>query len=175
MTQNFKLVPMEPTDEDEMEIAACKVFIRQYENGTPMYLSPHNAIAVFEDMLSAAPDVAGEPVAYAEQDNIDMKSYNDLSFSYPVSTKPTENRTAPLYANPQLSRTAELEDKVKRLSEMLLRIMGHTVIQVVACNGLKCREPVCESCSFDAEEAAQKAANDVGEARALLAEIGGGV
>lgn len=41
-----------------------------------------------------------EAVAYAEQDNVDMQSYDDLNFSYPVSTKLTENRTVPLYTRP---------------------------------------------------------------------------
>lgn len=49
-------------------------------------------------LIDEAPEV--EPVCFAEQDNIDMSGYDNLSFSYPVSTKSTENRTAPLYVTP---------------------------------------------------------------------------
>jgi hypothetical protein len=57
----------------------------------------HAAIDAYESALAEQDD---EAVAYAEQDNVDMQSYDDLNFSYPVSTKLTENRTVPLYTRP---------------------------------------------------------------------------
>lgn len=42
-------------------------------------------------------------------------------------------------------------------------LVNHTRDAVVACNGLKCREPNCESCcGEDAHEYIQKAWNEVG-------------
>jgi hypothetical protein len=54
----------------------------------------------------------------------------------------------------------QLEDSQKRekmLREAILGIMPWVVTEVIACNGLKCRQAVCESCSSGAQENAQKA------------------
>ncbi len=67
----------------------------------------------------------------------------------------------------------QLEDsrkRVKTLREAIAGLMPWVVTQVVACNGLKCRELVCESCSFDAEENAQKACDSYSAASEALAD-----
>lgn len=62
----------------------------------------------------------------------------------------------------------ELAAQVEVMREALQNVLPFVVTQVVACHGLKCREAVCESCSIDADAAAQKACDAYGEARQAL-------
>jgi precorrin-6B methylase 1 len=67
----------------------------------------------------------------------------------------------------------QLEDnrkRVKMLREAIAGLMPWVVTQVVACNGLKCRALVCESCSCDVEENAQKACDSYSSANKALAD-----
>ncbi len=64
----------------------------------------------------------------------------------------------------------ESRKSVKKLREAIAGLMPWVVTQVVACNGLKCRELVCESCSCDAEENAQKACDSYSLANEALAD-----
>lgn len=52
--------------------------------------------------------------------------------------------------------------------EALEEVLPFVVTQVVACNGLKCREAVCESCFFDADKAAQIACDKSYAARQAI-------
>jgi hypothetical protein len=60
-------------------------------------------------------------------------------------------------------RIAVLEQDNHRVLMALKGVMPWVVTQEVACNGLKCREPICMSCSPDSEESARlaQAANAV--------------
>jgi hypothetical protein len=68
------------------------------------------------------------------------------------------------YASNLRSAIDDLSEENERLqahNAMLLDaikgVLPYVVTQVIACNGLKCREPICESCSIEPEEAAQRA------------------
>lgn len=74
------------------------------EGSRPRYVGANDLRAIIEQHKQEV----SEPVCFAEQDNVNMIDYDDLSFSYPVSTKPTENRTVPLYANQHPDIIAEL-------------------------------------------------------------------
>jgi hypothetical protein len=51
-----------------------------------------------EQLLNIAiTKVIGEPVAYADGDNVDMESYKNLEFRYQVNTKKTDVFNEPLY------------------------------------------------------------------------------
>lgn len=60
------------------------------------------------------------------------------------------------------------------LLAVLEGVLPWVVTQEVACHGLKCREPVCMSCSSDSEEAAEKATYAYEEARAVIQKVRGG-
>ena len=70
-------------------------------------------------------------------------------------------------------RLADSRNRVKTLREAIAGLMPWVVTQVVACNGLKCRELVCESCSFDAEENAQKSCDSYSLANKAIADTAG--
>lgn len=106
-----KLVPCEPTD--EMINATENIEILTGHGDDAVFIDIFEAVKIYKAMLESAPEVSGDAVAYAEQDNVDMKEYDDLLFSYPVSIKPTENRTVPLYTTPQPDRTAQLEAELE--------------------------------------------------------------
>lgn len=128
------------------------------------------------------PEVSGEAVAAWEYERATEVSEGlplgdryegferKLSFNKPKD-HPQFRNASPLFRAPQPDRTVQLEADKAQLIALLRKITGYAVTQVVACNGLKCREPLCESCSFDAEEAAQKAAKDVGDALKLIADM----
>ena len=63
----------------------------------------------------------------------------------------------------------ELLAVIEQKDAALKGVLPFVVTQVVACHGLKCREAVCESCSTDADVAAQNACNAYGVANAALA------
>lgn len=52
-----------------------------------------------------------------------------------------------------------MSDVNKQLLAALKSVLPWVVTQEIACNGLKCREQVCMSCSFDSEKSAQLASN----------------
>lgn len=57
----------------------------------------------------------------------------------------------------------------QQLLAALKTVLPWVVTQEIACNGLKCREPVCMSCSFDSEKSSQQAAADYAVAAASIA------
>lgn len=65
------------------------------------------------------------------------------------------------------------EELVSKLLEALKSVLPHVVTQVVACSGLKCREPVCQSCNPDAEAAAEEACKAYFAADKLVREAEG--
>ena len=65
----------------------------------------------------------------------------------------------------------EQADQLKVAREAIECVLPWVVTQVVACNGLKCREPVCESCSSDADEAAERACAAYKTAQEALAKL----
>jgi hypothetical protein len=65
-------------------------------------------------------------------------------------------------------RAESLRERVAVLEQALRGVLPWVVTQVVACNGLKCREDVCMSCNSDAEDNAQLACNAYGAADAAL-------
>lgn len=73
-----------------------------------------------------------------------------------------------------VSDMQELARQRYELLAVLESIMPWVVTQEVACHGLKCREPVCMSCSSDSEEAAEKATYAYEEARAVIQKVRGG-
>ena len=83
-----------------------------------------------------------------------------------------ESERASLFAENQ--RKQQLEQQVAELVGALENVMPWVVAQEVACHGLKCREPVCMSCSSDSEEAAEKATYAYEEARAVIQKVRGG-
>ena len=83
-----------------------------------------------------------------------------------------EAERASLFAENQ--RKQQLEQQVAELVGALENVMPWVVAQEVACHGLKCREPVCMSCSSDSEEAAEKATYAYEEARAVIQKVRGG-
>lgn len=83
-----------------------------------------------------------------------------------------EAERASLFAENQ--RKQQLEQQVAELVGALENVMPWVVTQEVACHGLKCREPVCMSCSSDSEEAAEKATYAYEEARAVIQKVRGG-
>lgn len=62
-----------------------------------------------------------------------------------------------------------MTDVNKMLVEALNGVMPYVVTQEVACHGLKCRESVCSSCSFDWEDAVAKAKKAYSAANEALA------
>lgn len=79
---------------------------------------------------------------------------------------------ASLFAENQ--RKQQLEQQVEELVGVLENVMPWVVTQEVACHGMKCREPVCMSCSSDSEEAAEKATYAYEEARSVIQKVRGG-
>lgn len=63
-----------------------------------------------------------------------------------------------------------LRERVRVLEDALRGVLPWVVTQEVACNGLKCREDVCMSCNSDSAEAAEKACDAYGIARAALGD-----
>jgi hypothetical protein len=63
-----------------------------------------------------------------------------------------------------------LRAEVAGLRDALRGALPWVVTQVVACNGLKCREDVCMSCNSDAEDNAQRACDAYCVADAALKE-----
>lgn len=57
------------------------------------------------------------------------------------------------------------------LQKAMKNVLPFVVTQVVACNGLKCREVVCESCFTDAPAAVERACNAYGECNKALAGL----
>ena len=70
------------------------------------------------------------------------------------------------------SDTAHLLAAAPELYEALEYAIQWIPMQVIACNGLKCREPHCESCNSEeeAEAAVQQAAKELDICRAALAK-----
>ena len=64
----------------------------------------------------------------------------------------------------------QLRERVRVLEAALRGVLPWVVTQVVACNGLKCREDVCMSCNSDAEDNAQRACDAYCVADAALKE-----
>ena len=64
----------------------------------------------------------------------------------------------------------DARERIKELTDALNGVMPYVITQVIACNGWKCRLSVCESCSFEAEEAAEKAEIAYKTAQQLLGE-----
>lgn len=54
-------------------------------------------------------------------------------------------------------KLSEANARNAMLVEALSGVLPYVVTQEVACHGMKCREPVCQSCSSDSDIAAQKA------------------
>jgi len=79
----------------------------------------------------------------------------------------------PVYTRPPITPERELAllAVIEQKDAALKGVLPFVVTQVVACHGLKCREAVCESCSTDADVAAQNACNAYGVANAALALI----
>jgi hypothetical protein len=77
----------------------------------------------------------------------------------------------PLFTRPPITSERELEllAVIEQKDAALKGVLPFVVTQVVACHGLKCREAVCESCSTDADVAAQNACNAYGVANSALA------
>lgn len=63
-----------------------------------------------------------------------------------------------------------LWERVEALEKALRGVLPWVVTQVVACNGLKCREAVCMSCDSDAEDNAQLACDAYAAADAAMKE-----
>ncbi len=76
-----------------------------------------------------------------------------------------------MIANPQTVKS--LIALVRECKEALEKVMPLAVTQVIACHGMKCREPVCMSCNGedDAEAAAKQACVDYDLANHALAAI----
>ena len=66
------------------------------------------------------------------------------------------------------AQVAGLVEGAEKLRDALRGVLPWVVTQVVACNGLKCREDVCMSCNSDAEDNAQLACNAYAVADAAL-------
>lgn len=49
------------------------------------------------------------------------------------------------------------KEKLEQLLIAIKNVLPYVVTQEVACHGLKCREPVCSSCSFDWEDNVENA------------------
>ncbi|GEM_PF-6860577 len=78
-------------------------------------------------------------------------------------------------ARGEQSANAYLIAAAPELYEALEHAIQWIPMQVIACNGLKCREPHCESCSGEeeAEAAVQQAAKELDICRAALAKARG--
>lgn len=63
----------------------------------------------------------GEAVSYARPDDVDMKSYPDLAYNYPVTSKKFGEFTQPLFTYPPsaASKIAEQEARIKELEQQL--------------------------------------------------------
>lgn len=66
--------------------------------------------------------------------------------------------------------SAAKDAEISGLRDALRGALPWVVTQVVACNGLKCREDVCMSCNSDAEDNAQRACDAYCVADAALKE-----
>ena len=76
-----------------------------------------------------------------------------------------------LWQNPNRSvirEMAALAAENKTLRDALDGVLPWVVTQEVACQGMKCREPVCMSCNSDSEEAAERASTAYQAAREAL-------
>ena len=56
-----------------------------------------------------------------------------------------------------LTEVGELVRDAENLRSALKGVMPWVVVQEFACHGMKCREALCQSCSFETEEAAERA------------------
>lgn len=64
----------------------------------------------------------------------------------------------------------KMKEERDELLDTLKEVLPWVVTQEVACNGLKCREAVCQSCNSDSEESAQKAWDAYAKASAVVAK-----
>lgn len=86
-----------------------------------------------------------------------------------LKTVPMKYRRMAFNAQLQEENKA-LWERVETLEKALRGVLPWVVTQVVACNGLKCREAVCMSCDSDAEDNAQLACDAYAAADAAMKE-----
>lgn len=69
----------------------------------------------------------------------------------------------------------EADAVIAELLEALELAIQYVPMQVIACNGLKCREPWCESCCGyeEARDAVEKAQKDLANIRAAITKARG--
>ena len=129
--QMHKIVPIEPTQ------SMCT---SGQQKASEWQRFPLKISAIYKAMPSAAPDVAGDPFAYyqpifrekyGEQMNVVVTAdeLNKFDKSMPENIETIDIWLAgqPLYTSPHPDRTAELEDKVKRLVEALDKILTPSI------------------------------------------------
>lgn len=103
-------------DTIENEQAAHKAYVEWKQGKSDEVIFPVDGFkAGWQAALANKPDA--EPVAYAEQDNIDMESYDNLEFVYPVKTKKDAKFNQPLYTAPP--STAALQKRIEELQALI--------------------------------------------------------
>ena len=107
MTQQFKLVPIEPTD--EMIKATENIEILTGHGDDAVFIDIFEAEKIYKAMLSAAPDVAGEVAAYGYENRAGIIS--DIHSAQFANKHDADHTAWPvaLFRTPQPDRSAELE------------------------------------------------------------------
>lgn len=100
-----------------------------------------------------------------------VKDHDELTALRQQVERTNQNLNAVENVADELKEQLALRDlEIVDLRKALNGILPFVVTQVVACNGLKCRESVCESCSINAEQSAQEARNKYETAHKALTQ-----